>query len=1130
MRSLHRWNFSALPTQNPDAVSSAIPSKSVIRQFLRSPYFTIGLLLVAFSIGMFFLSSRKTFAVNGNSPDPTFASSGENRAKEIKPKTMPEGRSASMPSMTVCTLTQQITVTGCYYTGGMSKATVSVEVDWTGAVSGDLITVSLDGGAQTRTIKPQSLYDPGSGAAIAGPIVTPQVIAFEINADGLSHTINSALAGSSSCSTGAQNFTAPSACMPNLCTAGELGGLVFLDFNGDGVRQAGETLGAAGVTIKAYNSNNVVIATATSDSDGRYKFSATNGNAIAATAYPLRLEFTTLPASGLQTTSPMGANNGSSVQFISAAQCNADVGVLDQSGYCQDNPLMVLPCYVNGDPLPAGSSGDEVALIAFPYNSSGPPAGITPLASAREVGALWGVAYNKYIQKAFSSAVLKRHVGLGPQGLGGIYVTDMSAFPTVTTTPFVDVVADLLIDVGQASVPSNAVRGLLTVKTQPNYDSTIFKEVGKVGIGDLDISEDGNKLFFVNLHDKSLYSIDITAYNSSGSKPTVADKTVTPIPDPKCKFGESRPFGTKVYRGKVYVGIVCDGSMPSSGMTLDNQRSNLKASIFAYDQQGMSFNPIPVLTFPLTYPKGYPANVLTKHTGWYAWTDVFNDLLPTSPPSACPDCFSYPTPILADIEFDTDGTMVIGFADRSSLQTGYRNYSNNSTDLMLYRNLVGGDVLRAFFSNNSFILENNAKAGPNVGFKQNNNQGPGFGEFYNDNYDNSSFPPHTEEFQGGLAIKPGSGDVIAVTMDPLPGFSNAAGVRTLSNFTGAVTNGFMVFNNSFNNTDGLFGKAASLGDVELTCGVVDFLEIGNRIWADANSNGIQDPNEAPIAGVTVHLYTTPNVLVATAVTDANGNYRFNNLKPNTRYVIRLDQASDFQTGGALAGKTITQANADSGAYGNPGDLHDSDAVTGNVLGIAGGNFPEIEVQHLVSGLAANGTGNFGQVDHTFDFGFSSGIKCDTICFRSPQYWLLHLNQLPKGTVLIAGVNGNQPVSTANSNVISLALKGNALGFGTLTPQQQFNQEFVAAQLNFLAAGGSGSAVTYNAMWTNLSCYGITFSPVTLSNGVTLTENSMVKELWMQATLAAHNNNQADFVSLAAIFDLLNGNSTSASCN
>src|SRR5262249_24772434 len=38
------------------------------------------------------------------------------------------------------------------------------------------------------------------------------------------------------------------------------------------------------------------------------------------------------------------------------------------------------------------------------------------------------------------------------------------------------------------------------------------------------------------------------------------------------------------------------------------------------------------------------------------------------------------------------------------------------------------------------------------------------------------------------------------------------------------------------------------------------------------------------------------------------------------------------------------------------------------------------------------------------------IKCDTICFRSSTYFLLRLDFLPSGSILIGGVNLNNPVS------------------------------------------------------------------------------------------------------------------------
>ncbi len=158
---------------------------------------------------------------------------------------------------------------------------------------------------------------------------------------------------------------------------------------------------------------------------------------------------------------------------------------------------------------------------------------------------------------------------------------------------------------------------------------------------------------------------------------------------------------------------------------------------------------------------------------------------------------------------------------------------------------------------------------------------------------------------------------------------------------------------------------------------------------------------------------------------------------------------------------------------------------------------------------------------------TKSAKCDTICFRSPQYYLLNLHRLPGGTVLIGGMNSNQPVSTDNTTAIALVLRGRAIG--TPTPLQRLNEEFVAAQLSINGAGGAGSPVAYNVFWSMLSCYQINFAPVMLSNGVTLSPTSMLNDLFGQAQMAIRENRTADMVALASVFDLLNGNDLMGRC-
>lgn len=60
--------------------------------------------------------------------------------------------------------------------------------------------------------------------------------------------------------------------------------------------------------------------------------------------------------------------------------------------------------------------------------------------------------------------------------------------------------------------------------------------------------------------------------------------------------------------------------------------------------------------------------------------------------------------------------------------------------------------------------------------------------------------------------------------------------------------------------------------------------LGDFVWNDVNNNGIQDAGEPGIAGVTVMLYTSADVLYRSTVTSNNGYYFFNEVAPGTYYV------------------------------------------------------------------------------------------------------------------------------------------------------------------------------------------------------------------------------------------------------
>lgn len=157
------------------------------------------------------------------------------------------------------------------------------------------------------------------------------------------------------------------------------------------------------------------------------------------------------------------------------------------------------------------------------------------------------------------------------------------------------------------------------------------------------------------------------------------------------------------------------------------------------------------------------------------------------------------------------------------------------------------------------------------------------------------------------------------------GFSNlpAGYSMTTRNASGSTAS-----NNSDAFTTGLTATitlAANTTDLTWDAGIVSTTRaaVGDYVWSDANQNGIQDAGELPVAGITVTLFNSSNVAVASAITDGNGFYFFNNLMPGT-YTIGF---SNLPMNTGFTAKNASGSTAANNSDANPNGITDAFTLT-----------------------------------------------------------------------------------------------------------------------------------------------------------------------------------------------------------
>ncbi|MBL6076709.1 carboxypeptidase regulatory-like domain-containing protein [Belnapia sp. T18] len=97
-------------------------------------------------------------------------------------------------------------------------------------------------------------------------------------------------------------------------------------------------------------------------------------------------------------------------------------------------------------------------------------------------------------------------------------------------------------------------------------------------------------------------------------------------------------------------------------------------------------------------------------------------------------------------------------------------------------------------------------------------------------------------------------------------------------------------------------------------GLYQPVTIGDRVWVDANGNGVQDSGEQGLAGVTVTLVNELTGEAITQTTDASGNYLFTGLRPGNYHEI-FSAPTGYVVTRAGAGTGATDSDPDGGGFG-----------------------------------------------------------------------------------------------------------------------------------------------------------------------------------------------------------------------
>lgn len=229
------------------------------------------------------------------------------------------------------------------------------------------------------------------------------------------------------------------------------------------------------------------------------------------------------------------------------------------------------------------------------------------LARHADVGNVNGVAYDQRRHHVYVAASHKVLTAFGPGGTGAIYQVDLN---------------------------TGSVAEFARLAAGPDHHSDVFRDrgagtwVGRTSLGDIDVDDTSSSLFAVNLEDRRIYRFSLEDGHAMGSfAHGAAAEPWAP---------NARPFGLGFRDGWVFHGVVDSRENP-------NLPGGLAGYVYRSRADGTDMRQ--VLRVDLTYG---------RNVAWRAWADFPESQFPTPA-----------QPTIADIEFRSNGDLILGIGDRA---------------------------------------------------------------------------------------------------------------------------------------------------------------------------------------------------------------------------------------------------------------------------------------------------------------------------------------------------------------------------------------------------------------------------------------------------------------------------------